>query len=156
LPVKVRSRYYEEMKAFAVVFGLRASELPADLGAFRCGMDATIRSLVVSEEARDLAREVLRPPAPPVLRPVLAVHRLATVGLLPPVIREGFGLSWSPAQERRLDALAAAVRAMLPLVPDSVRRWPQARQPSRSNRPPRRGERSRTGEQSAHPERSPR
>jgi uncharacterized protein (DUF2236 family) len=121
-----RARYYEEMKAFAGVFGLPQDALPADLGAFDRYLAAVVPSLDVTPEARRLAFDVLDPPAPPAMRPAVAFHRLATVGLLPPELRHGFGLSWSAAQERSFSVLAGLLRGALPLLPERVRRWPHA------------------------------
>ena len=45
------------------------------------------------------------------------------VGLLPPVLRERFGLRWTTAQELELNALSAASRAAGPLLPASVKNF---------------------------------
>jgi uncharacterized protein (DUF2236 family) len=121
-----RARYYEEMKAFAGVFGVPQDALPADLGAFDRYLAAVVPSLDVTPEARRLASNVLSPPTPPALRPAVALHRLVTVGLLPPELRRGFGLSWSAAQERSFSVLAGLLRGGVPLLPAGVRRWPHA------------------------------
>src|SRR2546427_350958 len=84
----------------------------------------TIRSRRTA--ARRLASNVLSPPAPPALRPALALHRLVTVGLLPPELRRGFGLSWSTAQNRSFPVLAGLLRGAVPLLPKGLRRWPHA------------------------------
>ena len=121
-----RARHYQEMKAFAGVFGLAPQDLPASFDDFERYLSSTIAGLEVSSEAKVLAAEVLRPPAPPVLLPALALHRLVTVGLLPETIREGFELPWSPARERSFRLAAATIRGFLPMLPRSVRRWPHA------------------------------
>jgi uncharacterized protein (DUF2236 family) len=55
-----------------------------------------------------------------------------TVGLLPPVVRARYGLSWTELEERALSAFALAVRHALPLLPAIVRDLPQARRAGRS------------------------
>src|SRR5438045_4701901 len=96
---RTRACYYEEMKSFAEVFGLPRRALPADLRGFDRYLAGVVPLLHVTREARGLAFDVLDPPAPAALKPAVAIHRLVTIGLLPPSLRRGFGLSWSPAQE---------------------------------------------------------
>jgi uncharacterized protein (DUF2236 family) len=132
MPAEVRSRYYREMKSFAAVFGLPPDEMPADLEAFDRYLSEVITSLCVTSEARRLSVGVLDPPAPLLLRPAIGVHRLVTVGLLPPSLRRDLGSPWSPSHERALALLASAVRAGLPLLPERIRRWPHAGSPTRS------------------------
>jgi uncharacterized protein (DUF2236 family) len=58
----------------------------------------------------------------PVLRWPMAQHlRLLTAGLLPPVLRQRFGLTWTLAHEAAFRAAAASSRAATPLVPRPVR-----------------------------------
>jgi uncharacterized protein (DUF2236 family) len=123
---RARARYYEEMKSFAGVFGLPRDALPADLRGFDRYLATEVPSLHITPEARRLALDVLDPPAPAALRPAVALHRLITIGLLPPPLRRGFGLSWSPVQERSFAALAGLLRGIVPLLPQPMRRWPHA------------------------------
>jgi uncharacterized protein (DUF2236 family) len=74
---------------------------------------------------------VLTPTAPIVLAPVLLAGGLASVGLLPPRIRDGLGLWWSGGAETAFRAFAAIVRAARPVVPDRARRWSHARDAER-------------------------
>jgi uncharacterized protein (DUF2236 family) len=85
----------------------------------------------VTGTARDLARPILFPPMSAPAWPALAMLRLATVGLLPPVLRDQFGLPWSPRRARALQASAALVRGVLPVVPSALRHWPAARAAAR-------------------------
>ena len=41
---------------------------------------------------------------------------LVTIGTLPPVLRERFGLGWSRAQQLELDTLGRTLRAMTPVL----------------------------------------
>ena len=52
--------------------------------------------------------------------PVMLATRQITSGLLPPALREQFGLSWGARRERWLHRLEFASRRALPFVP---RRW---------------------------------
>jgi uncharacterized protein (DUF2236 family) len=62
--------------------------------------------------------------------PLNAVARFVTVGGLHPRMRELLELPWSAADERRYRRFAAIVRrgnALWPLLPETVRYFPQAR-----------------------------
>jgi uncharacterized protein (DUF2236 family) len=88
----------------------------------------------VTDTARTLAREVLAPPAPRVLRPALWLAALPAVGLLPPSIRAGYSLPWDDRRARALAIVAAATRVSLPLLPPPLRYWAVARRAMRSAR----------------------
>jgi uncharacterized protein (DUF2236 family) len=124
---QVRERYYHEMKSQALAFGVPAETLPAGLAEFRSYVAATIESLDVGDEAIRLSAEILSPPAPLSLAPASALLRLITVGLLPERLRSAFGLRWGPGRERLLEASAACIRALVPLLPAAARSWPHAR-----------------------------
>ncbi|CAM5631806.1 hypothetical protein SAVIM338S_06047 [Streptomyces avidinii] len=64
----------------------------------------------------------------PVLRPAFLHFRaFVTVGYMPPEARAAIGLNWTPVQERRLRLLSAAVRVLVPLLPERLRYLPIAR-----------------------------
>ncbi len=129
-----RERYHKEMKAFAAAFLVPEEVVPPCLSDLEAYIADTLSGLEVSDEAQRLAEGILRPGAPAVLRPVEALLQAATIGLLPPSVREGFGLRWTSRRERALDALAWAVRRSLPLLPARVRRWPHALEAERRMR----------------------
>jgi uncharacterized protein (DUF2236 family) len=126
-----RARYHEEMKRQAVFFGVPEGRMPGSFEDFRRYVDEMVASLEVTGDARDLSRGVLHPPSPLPLRPLVGLSRFVTVGLLPERIRTGYGLEWDMRHERILDALAAGIRAGIPVFPDAWRRWPHARDADR-------------------------
>jgi uncharacterized protein (DUF2236 family) len=127
-----RDRYHEEMKRQAVAFGVPMDRVPRSFEDFRVYIDGMVETLEVTDEARALSREVLRPPSPSVLRPLVDVMRFLTVGLLPERVRAGYGLTWGPQRDRVFAALASALRGgVVPLLPDALRRWPHAREADR-------------------------
>ena len=97
--------------------------------ALRAYLDSTLASgaIEVTDEARVLAREVLMPPVAWPLRPIFRLAVLPAVGLLPPAIRDQYGLPWSVGRQRLLSAAAALSRGALPLLPSPVRYWAAAR-----------------------------
>jgi uncharacterized protein (DUF2236 family) len=54
-------------------------------------------------------------------RPAAHVLSLVTVGLLPPVLRDRFGLPWSRRQDLELRALGIAARSTTPILPRPLR-----------------------------------
>ena len=127
-----RDRYHEEMKRQAVAFGVPMDRVPRSFEDFRGYIDGMVETLEVTDEARALSREVLRPPSPSVLRPLVDVMRFLTVGLLPDRVRAGYGLTWGPQRDRAVAALASSLRGgLVPLLPDALRRWPHARDADR-------------------------
>jgi len=121
-------RYYEEQTRFAVACGVPEGHWPEDFRAFMDYYDRVVREeLVVGEAARRVARSVLRPELPAPLRPLVEVLNLLTVGLLPPVLRERYGLDWGPRRERLLSASTTSIRRVLPLLPSLLREFPPAR-----------------------------
>jgi uncharacterized protein (DUF2236 family) len=127
MPLGVRERYYLEMRRMGTAFGVPDELHPPTYGDFRAYLDATIAGLAVTDESRAVARTVLTPPAPAFLMPAGLLAGLASVGLLPPRIRSELGLWWNRGAEIAFGALAASLRATVPLLPSSVRFWPHAR-----------------------------
>jgi uncharacterized protein (DUF2236 family) len=120
-------RYHDDMKRQAVAFGVPPDILPVTLSDFRGYVASTIEDLTVSDEARRLAVDILRPVTPLVLAPASAIMRLVTAGLLPPPLRDAFALRWDERRQRAFDALARSGRALVPSLPAAIRYWPHAR-----------------------------
>ncbi|OLE44312.1 MAG: hypothetical protein AUG14_05220 [Candidatus Rokubacteria bacterium 13_1_20CM_2_68_19] len=131
-----KNRYCDEASAIEERLGIPERRLPRTFAALRHYMDAMLAGgeIVVTDVARDLARDILYPPALLPVRPALWWTRLVTAGLLPPTIREGYGLSWDARKEAMLSRSASLIRALLPLTPSIVRHWPVARGARRAER----------------------
>jgi uncharacterized protein (DUF2236 family) len=126
-------RYCAEASGIEPRLGIPAGRLPRTEADLREYLDEMLASgaIEVTEAARDLAREVIEPPAPRILKPLLRIAALPAVGLLPPAIRVAYGLAWDGRRERVLRVMAAAARSGLPLVPPVLRYWPAARRAAR-------------------------
>jgi uncharacterized protein (DUF2236 family) len=124
-----KDRYCAEASSIEAYLGIPQGRLPRSFSELREYMDAMFASgqIVVTDAARTLARAIVYPPAPRMAEPALSFMRLATVGLLPSAIREGYGFSWGPRNDRMLSLSAGLVRNLLPLTPSIVRHWPAAR-----------------------------
>jgi uncharacterized protein (DUF2236 family) len=129
LSAEEQDRYCADSQYMEQVVGLPPGFLPGSVAELRAYLDGMFASgeIAVTGTARMLARPILWPDAPLVLRPFGAVTRLATLGMLPPDIRVGYGLRWTTGQAYLLRALAWLVRHGLPLVPGPLRYWRIAR-----------------------------
>jgi uncharacterized protein (DUF2236 family) len=84
-------------------------------------------TLAITTEARALAQEIVWPRGGWALWPAASLHRLTTVGLLPPDLRSAYGFEWSDVDDRALQRWSRAIRASRPLMPDAIALWPRAR-----------------------------
>ncbi|WP_311034470.1 oxygenase MpaB family protein [Streptomyces luomodiensis] len=145
-------RLYDELLRLGDILGIKRRDMPATPEEYWPYFEAMVREEL---ELTAVARELLdpRPPAPaapgsraplrtlwPALcRPLARLHVFVTTGLLPPVVRERLGLTWTRRDERRLRRFGAVVRVrvLVPLLPERLRYLPTARAARRAARPPR-------------------
>jgi uncharacterized protein (DUF2236 family) len=131
-----RARYYAETIPIGRAFGIPAGLLPPDLDAFEgyvaasLGPDGPVR---VGPLARELADVVLHPPLGPVAPMLSALPSWSyawtlwpSVGLLPPSVREGYGLRWGAPHRAVAAWLVASWRFWRPCIPADLRSMPQA------------------------------
>lgn len=101
---------------------------PGDHAAFTRYWDGALATLEVGEDARRIARDLLHPPHPQVaLRLALPLVRLVTAGLLPPALREAYGLPWDARRARRYERAMDCIAVVNLLLPRRVRSWPARR-----------------------------
>jgi uncharacterized protein (DUF2236 family) len=119
-----RGRFYEESKLVAHGCGVPVGACPATWDDFQDYVRTMVADdLVVTDAARSVARATVVPPLPtPVGRLAAGPHRLLTVGLLPPSVRDQYGFDWDRRREARLRATLAAARAGSAVLPTPVRR----------------------------------
>lgn len=141
-----RDAYVRELVRFAWLFGVPDELIPTDFASFKAAMERDVESdmIAVGRPAREIARYLLSPPPSLVFGPAVRGYRSITAGLLPPRLREAFGLSWGRADRLAYAASLSAVRASwrrLPLrlrcVPDyieAVRRLEGRPAPDRTGR----------------------
>ena len=125
--------YYQQSTGVAEVLGCPRSEQPADLAAFRDYVRTMVGSLEVSDTAKELAASILRPGRLPgplgrlgglATEPPFALVRFVTVGMLPPPIRNQYGMRWDARSAGALAGASFAARAAYPLLPAPLRRVP--------------------------------
>jgi uncharacterized protein (DUF2236 family) len=121
-------RYYAEQQRFAMACGVPEGHWPAGYADFTAYYEHTIADVLrVTGDARRVAQSVISPAVPRPVRPAFELVNLATVGLLPPSLRDRYGLAWGPNRERLLRASTIAIRRTLPLLPKLLREFPPAR-----------------------------
>lgn len=120
-----REAYYEENRVFAYLFGISDDLLPANWAAFERYYEGMIASgaLAASRPARELAAFLLRPPHP-ALQPMWRWYTMMTAVLLPPGLREGFGLGVGEREERWFDTSIRALRPVYARLPGRLRYMP--------------------------------
>lgn len=124
-----KSAFCIEASEFATRLGIPEDDLLANEAELLTYLDEMLGGgeISVSDTARGLARELLYPEVPRFALPVLWLARLPAVGLLPPEIRDAFGLRWDSRNETALQLSAWLVRHLLPMTPSILRYWPAAR-----------------------------
>ena len=131
-----RRAYYQETLPIGRAFGISADHLPSNLDAFEAYLDRMLAPdgpIQVGPIARELADVVLHPPLGPVLPALARVPPIAyawtlwpAVGLLPPQVRDAYGLRWGPFERAVSEWLVAGWRAWRPILPTGFRQMPQA------------------------------
>jgi uncharacterized protein (DUF2236 family) len=112
----------------APLFGVPPDYYPSTAAGIQRYIDEMLDGgqIAVSDTARMLAREILYPPHPPLSGPLLSMLRLPAIGLLPPRIRDAYGLRWERRHEIAMQSSIAAMRGLIRLSPPIVRHWPVA------------------------------
>jgi len=127
-------RLYQETVEWYERYGVSSRAVPTDLAAFRAEFDRFCAEELEMTPAAERSLFIARMGEPDVL-PVLpgSVVRAgrpflrrwgarSTVGHLPPIVRERFGLEWSDVDQRRLDQAVTATRLTFTAMPRSLNR----------------------------------
>lgn len=127
--------FWREWRRAGRLVGVRYDDLPESWPDLLAYFDEMVEGeLEDTEAAQDVLAALFDPAAPPlpwlregiwrVVRwPSMKAGSLATVGLLPPVLRERLGVEWGPSQARRFRLLARATRASRPLLPPQAKNF---------------------------------
>ena len=113
----------------SIELGLRDADAPRTWDELQQCLRRTYASgvIVVGPQARELADALLRTSMPGPLAPARLVSGALTVGILPPSVREGYGLHWSAARQRRFEQLTATIRMLRAIAPAALAVWADAR-----------------------------
>lgn len=123
-----KDRYCAEARLIEVLLKMPTGSLPGDLNALRHCLERQLESgeIEVTDTARLVAREVISPDTLLLVRPLVWLLGLPSIGLLPPEIREAYGYRWTRWHQALLKICAAISRSLLPWISSSFRHWPQA------------------------------
>jgi len=128
-----RERMWAEWRRLGRLLGVREETLPAGLDAYEDYFEEIVQDVLEDNgSVRDVIASIgtpAGPPLPPYARPAWKIARLpaartlrlATIGLLPALLRERLDLRLTLSEELELRALGAASRAATPLLPRQLR-----------------------------------
>src|SRR5260370_21100217 len=121
LSIEDRDRYYAEAGLFAALFGIPQDALPQGWADFAGYVDQMLASdlLAVSDAARHIAAELFAGAGTCWRMPLW--YRAVTAGLLPPRLRQDFGLAYGTAEHRSAKQATAVLRCVYPWIPSSLR-----------------------------------
>jgi uncharacterized protein (DUF2236 family) len=126
-------QFWVEWRGLGRLLGIRERDLPRTLDGYHDYFEAIVHDVLEDNKSVHGVIESLSkladPPLPHYVQPVWKLGmpsvaramRLATIGMLPPILRERFGLRWTHAQQLELLTLGATSRATTPLMPRSLR-----------------------------------
>jgi uncharacterized protein (DUF2236 family) len=129
-----KEQFWQEARHVGPRMGIPMDRSPATWPALMDYWDSMLAPdgpIQVTPTARRLAPGILRPPLPGVPGSIVDALALPGLGLLPPRIRDGFGIAWSPRRERAARLLGRAVKLWVQAVPVALRAMPQARAANR-------------------------
>lgn len=129
LSITDKRDFLSDMRRFGKWFGLPEDYGPATWAGFQTyyhGMlaEPAMGSLPIS---RELARHIVYPRRPWVLRPGWPISSLCAREFLPQPLREKLDLAQSPSQRRLARALVSFIRLTLPVLPPQIRLVPKYR-----------------------------
>ncbi len=121
-------RAYEQTKIFAELFGVPRAMLPATLDDFDAYMRDTLASdlIEVTPTAVDIKNALLG--ATPFLKLTAPTNYVTAAAMLPPPLREAYGLELSLPVRLAFEVVVGSARTITPLLPPVVRYVPEYRQ----------------------------
>ncbi len=129
-----REELYQETVTWYRRYGVSDRPVPIDERAFRQRFDDVCRHELeltpTAERALDIALHgtVERPGRPQAVNAAMTpLMRTVTIGGLPAVVRDRFGIPWSLADEARLAAITVTVRNAGEIIPHGLTRGPYLR-----------------------------
>ena len=120
-----RERFYDESKVLGELLGIpreRFARRYADFADYVASMIAS--TLKVERQAAELGSLVMRPKIRLLPGPVMIPFEVVTAGLLPPALREQYGLAWGPAHQRTFRLIVIALPRLVAVTPPVLRVWP--------------------------------
>jgi uncharacterized protein (DUF2236 family) len=129
------SEFWAEWRRMGRLIGVRYEDLPDTWPGLLDYFDRMVDDeLGDTEAAQDVLTSLIAPTAPPlpgmrdwvwrvVSWPSTRAGSLATLGMLPPALRERLGVEWDEKRERRFRRMAAITQRARPLMPPQARNF---------------------------------
>ncbi|MFI9509210.1 oxygenase MpaB family protein [Nocardia sp. NPDC052566] len=118
--------FYRSGSRLGTTLQMRPEQWPADRAAFAKYWDENLAATIIDPPVRDYFNDLIDLKMLP--RPAQlafgAVHRFFVTGLLPPHLREEMGMTWDPADDRKLDRILRALGAVNERIPKQARMFP--------------------------------
>jgi uncharacterized protein (DUF2236 family) len=126
LSARERDDFYQEFKLMGELLGIPPGRFPITLGDFALYLDEMMSSgpVRVGRRAHELARHVLRPGLRLLPGPFMVPLEIITTGLLPPTLRDQYGLAWGSSQQRAYRLAVRTLPRIIALTPSLIRVWP--------------------------------
>ena len=121
-----REAFYQEMKVLGELLGIPRERFPDRFPDFETYVEAMMAGgpVTVGRQALELARLVVRPKLLRLPGTVFVPWEVITAGLLPPTLREQYGLAWGARQARLYRLVTIALPAVVAVTPPILRVWP--------------------------------
>ncbi len=129
LTYEEQNQYYQESKMMGYLLGLTKADMPSTVNDLYAYVHDMVYSnqLAATPQAKQIVQQVLYPPIPNVLRPLLHLNVQITSALLPQPVREIYGLTWGSKRQKAFDIAAIGIRKTYPHFPDKLRVFPITR-----------------------------
>jgi uncharacterized protein (DUF2236 family) len=120
-----REDFYQEFKLLGELLGIPRDRFPATLRDFDAYLNDMLESGVrIDQRALGLSKLVLRPPTRLLPGPAMIPMEVITAGLLPPILRDQYGLTWGAGQQRAYRFAVRTLPHLVALTPPVFRVWP--------------------------------
>lgn len=119
-----QDQYWREALRFAALFGLTAEVMPKSFEEFETYIKETVSGelLSVGPEARNIADHLLRGKGG--IRALPKWYIAVTAGLMPPDLRDAYGLTFGPVDRRRAERAVKRLQRLYPVLPAKLRYAP--------------------------------
>jgi uncharacterized protein (DUF2236 family) len=125
LPQDVAETVYRQYGVLGTALGMPAALWPATRDDFATYWDGQLATLEVDDTIKAVAEELLAAKRAPLwVKALMPLARFMTIGLLPPSVRDMFGFSWSPRNDRALTVLFKIAAMLVRVTPRQIRHAP--------------------------------
>ncbi len=120
---------YQESKIAARLLDVPEEVIPPTLADFRAYFERMVASdaIAVAPFQRELGQDVLYPPLRGVPKFTFELGVAITAGLLPPKVRDAYGIEFTRGRRRLFEWSPKLVHGILPVLPGAARLMPHAR-----------------------------